>query len=324
MGKVIKIVAILVLAVVLLVGGGIGYLSATANFTHPDTPKPAIKASNDPEVIKRGEYLVHNVAHCSTCHQPGDNLKQMKIDLSAPLVGGYRWEIGPFGNFTAKNLTPHETGIGSRTDEELARTIRHGIGSNGNFYPMMALSVGPMADQDLIAVISYLRAQKPVEGARAEPEYGFLAKLLASKFGPNMKEAPRFVPEGGISVERGAYLANGPAMCKGCHTPADPMEGFAFSGPPFSGVTEADPDHADPNYVIAVPNLTPDPKTGHIVSWSEDDFVKRFKAGRAIKGSKMPWEAFSGMTDEDLRSLYRYLQTVEPAVNDIGEIRRKS
>ena len=36
------------------------------------------------------------------------------------------------------------------------------------------------------------------------------------------------VPQGGISVERGAYLANGPALCVGCHTPSDPMNGFAF------------------------------------------------------------------------------------------------
>jgi hypothetical protein len=63
---------------------------------------------------------------------------------------------------------------------------------------------------------------------------------------------------------------------------------------------------------FVTPNLTPDPKTGHIYAWSEDAFVARFKAGVAT-GSPMPWQTFSRMTDDDLRALYRYLRSLPPA-----------
>ena len=96
-----------------------------------------------------------------------------------------------------------------------------------------------------------------------------------------------------------------------------------FARKPYSGVTEPEPDHLDPNYVFMIPNLTPDEKTGHIAAWSEEDFVKRLKTGRIHAGSKMPWEGFSTMTEEDLRSIYRYLKSLPPVHNDIGEIRRK-
>jgi hypothetical protein len=32
----------------------------------------------------------------------------------------------------------------------------------------------------------------------------------------------------------------------------------------------------------------------------------------------MPWPYYAKMTDDDLRSIFRYLKTVPPAVNDTG------
>ena len=37
-----------------------------------------------------------------------------------------------------------------------------------------------------------------------------------------------------------------------------------------------------------------------------------------IPGSPMPWEGFRRMDEDDLRALYRYLETVPPAVHDVG------
>lgn len=317
-----RTVIILLSLPVLLIGGGVAWVQATWSLDHPDTPRPALKSSSDPEVIARGEYVVHAVAHCSSCHQPGHLTRARKLDVTQPLSGGFIFEAGPFGNFVAANITPHATGIGNMSDPDLARAIRHSVGPEGTLLPFMRVATGPLSDEDLVAVMSYLRTQKPVDAKQPPDEPGFVAKALSSKFTPRMAAAPTYVPPGAISVERGRYLAEGPALCLGCHSPLDPMQGFALAGPPFSGTAEADPDPTDETQEIISPNLTPHAQFGHIAKWTEDNFVQRFRAGRVFEGSKMPWEAFARMTEADLRSIYRFLRTVKPAAIDRGPTRR--
>jgi hypothetical protein len=66
------------------------------------------------------------------------------------------------------------------------------------------------------------------------------------------------------------------------------------------------------------PNLTPDPATGHIASWSESDFVQRFRRGLVIEDSPMPWGGFQRMTDTDLEALYRFFRSLRPVHHDVG------
>jgi mono/diheme cytochrome c family protein len=179
-----------------------------------------------------------------------------------------------------------------------------------------------MSDEDLTAVISWLRTLEPVEAAQPGPAYGILAKALSARFKPRMGEAPPYAPPGEISVERGRYLAAGPAFCAGCHTRFDPLQGFAPVGAPLAGgLPEPDPKRSD--HEIVPPNLTPDPGTGHITAWSEDQFVARFRAGRLLDSSSMPWENFQRMTDEDVRSIYRFLRSLEPVEYETGPTHRK-
>jgi mono/diheme cytochrome c family protein len=323
MKPVLKWSGFLVVGVLVLVLGLVGWVQLTWSVDHPDTPYPAIVASDDPSVIAQGEYIFHAVAHCSTCHAPADQIQNVQFDFSRPPVGGNVIQAGPFGTFTAANLTSHPTGIGSMSDGEVARVIRHGIGRQGKVSPMMLLAVGPMSDEDLTAVISYLRTLEPVEAQRDPPVYGFLAKALSGRIKPRTGTPPEYVPAGGISLERGRYLAAGPAMCTGCHTPSDPMAGFAPSGPAFSGGSQAEPDRTDAAFEIIAPNLTPHAGTGHISGWSEDQFVARFQAGRIYAGSIMPWEAFQRMTEDDVRSIARYLRTIPPVERETGPPYRK-
>jgi hypothetical protein len=99
----------------------------------------------------------------------------------------------------------------------------------------------------------------------------------------------------------------------------DPMAGFAPAGPAFSGAARAEPDPAMPGYEIIAPNITPG---GVPASFSEEAFVARVAAGRTIQGSTMPWEAYARMTEEDVRSIYRYLRTLEPVERDTGPAHR--
>jgi hypothetical protein len=54
--------------------------------------------------------------------------------------------------------------------------------------------------------------------------------------------------------------------------------------------------------------------------WSEEAFISRFRGGRLQKGSPMPWGAYSRMTETDLKALYRYLSSLEPVENKIGQV----
>ena len=89
------------------------------------------------------------------------------------------------------------------------------------------------------------------------------------------------------------------------------MAKMEFDGVRLSGGGEM----VEKEHIFKAPNLTPDPKTGHIIHWSEDQFVMRFKAGSVYADSPMPWTEFMRMSEDDLRSIYRYLKSVEPCEN---------
>ncbi len=324
MKLVLKILLGLVLLLVVIVAGAYAYLEATWNKDYADSPRPAISAVRDSAVIARGEYLATAVAHCAICHQSlTDMSRRSGIELGTDFAGGHIWDIPMFGRFVAANLTPdEETGIGKLSDGDLARIVRSGVGRDGKIVPFMSFAVGPMADEDLVAVVSYLRTLKPVKKAAPPEKPGLFCKLVVKGLAPKTEPPPQLVREGGISLERGRYLANGPAACFSCHSEADPMHGFVITGPRFQGSGQPEPDGVDPAFEMVVPNLTPDPETGHITNWDEDTFVGRFKKGVVYKGTKMPWESYARMTEDDIRSIYRYIRSLEPVKHDVGPIRR--
>jgi hypothetical protein len=75
---------------------------------------------------------------------------------------------------------------------------------------------------------------------------------------------------------------------------------------------------------LVTPNLTPDPETGRIAKWSEDAFVARFRAGKLIPQSDMPWQLYAKITDDDLRAIYRYLHSLAPVKRDTGQSVRRT
>jgi len=309
-------------AVLLVAASGYAYVSLTYERDFSATPLPQIKASQDPAVIAHGAYVVNALAHCSACHGNGESTNKHELPADArDLRGGYVLDAGPFGVFYPANLTPDaETGIGKLSDAQLARAIRHGVKHTGQFAPLMSFAVGPMSDEDLTAVVSYLRTLPPIKNPVPQDEWGFLAKALSSKFNPRMSKAKPYVPPSETpSVARGDYLANGPALCFGCHTPTDPTAGFAEIGARFSGGAEPEPDVVDDRYEVLPPNLTPDPETGVLANWDEQAFILRVrKVGAVSKGSPMPWDNFKQMTDSDLKSIFAYLRSLPPTKRATG------
>lgn len=275
-----------------------------------DAPYPNIHASQDPAVIERGRYLVEGPAHCGECH--GAVEPPAVSRLGRPLIGGMEFVL-PVGTFRVPNITPDpETGIGAVKDEALARMIRYGVKPDGHgALPFMPYA--DLCDDDLTAIISYLRVQKPVKHAVQPHDVNPLGRVVQAFVlepkGPSGPVKRSFSPE--ATPAYGEYLTHNVGNCVMCHTKVDMRTG-AFAGPKFGGGAEHHAfNNREKKYVS--PNLTPDRRWGWLNGWSEDAFVARFKGGRVHADSPMPWEAFQSMTETDLRAIYRYLQTLPPA-----------
>jgi mono/diheme cytochrome c family protein len=270
-----------------------------------DAPYPVIHASSDPAVIERGRYLALGPAHCVDCHaEPGQ-----PPSAEPHLSGGLAFHL-PVGTFYVANITPDaETGIGRYTDPELARTLRYGVHPSGRaMLPFMPFA--EMADDDLTAVISYLRSRPPMQHEVPAHDVNLLGRFVKAFIleptGPK-NLVPKTVMQG-PTVEYGKYLANNVANCSGCHTERNMRTGAPI-GEPFAGGMELPSHKADATFVSV--NLTPDPTSGHIYQWSEEQFIARFR--HAVETpSPMPWSSFKTMADDDLRALYRYLRSLPP------------
>ena len=275
-----------------------------------DAPYPNLHASKDPAVVERGRYLVEGPAHCSECH--GTVGARGVPERGQPLAGGFAFHL-PVGSFYVPNITPDpETGIGRYTDAELARALRHGVLPDGKaMLPFMPFA--NLCDDDLTAILSYLRAQKPVRHEVPEHDMNPLGTIVAAYVlepkGPSEPIQKSVSPE--PTAKYGRYLTHNVGNCIACHTQMDLRTG-AFAGPIFGGGAVHE-SVTDPQQRFVSPNLTPDPRWGWLNGWTEESFVTRFKAGRVHEHSPMPWEAFQGMTETDLRAIYRYLKTLPAA-----------
>lgn len=305
------------LALAVLIFGLVAFIFASWEKKY-DAPYPDITASKDSAVIARGKYLIFGPAHCVTCHVPMDKIADAENGIEMPLSGGWTLPIDP-GIFRAPNLTPDmETGLGSWKDNEIARALRYMVNKDGHtMFPFMPFQ--ELSDDDLTAIISYLRTQAPVNHKVERSELNFLGKAL-SAFGVVKPEGPKNTPPKSVAigptVEYGSYLANSVANCRGCHTERDLKTG-AFTGVDFAGGFMMPPDAFSKGYSFVTPNLTPDAETGVMTDWSESTFVSRMKKGRVVETTPMPWGCFSTMDTTDLKALYQYLHSLKPTSNKI-------
>jgi mono/diheme cytochrome c family protein len=283
-----------------------------------EAPYPKITASKDPKVIARGRYIAYGPGHCAACHTDSSKHKALDEGQLVPLSGGLVFEL-PLGKFYTPNLTPHPTaGIGRRKDAEIARILRYGVRADGRAaLPFMEFH--DMSDDDLQAVISFLRSQPQVNQINPQHSFTLMGKAIMAfvikPIGP--KSAPPAVaPAEAPTVERGQYIANNVAGCVSCHTKRSPVDG-SYTGPRFAGGMVMD-NEATPGTILVTPNLTPDPRTGRIASWPEEQFVGRFGAGVGIPGTHMPWKMYQKMSPTDVQAVYRYLRSLQPIENATG------
>lgn len=262
-----------------------------------------------PERLSRGQYLVENLG-CFDCHGEHDWTKH-----DSPLIEGTKG-VGPSdfrlaglpGRVVPPNITPDaETGAGNWSDDQLSRAIREGIGHDGRaLFPFMPYpAFRHISDEDLASVIVYLRAIPPVKKLLPETEIIFPVKYLMRSV-PEPITAPVPQPDQSTPVKRGEYLVT-IAACSDCHTPQ--VKGQQIPGLEFAGgfVLEG------PWGRVASPNITPD--ASGISYYNEELFLEAMRTG-FVKARKinqiMGWWNYRHLTDQDLKAVFAYLQTLKP------------
>ena len=268
-----------------------------------------------PARLERGRYLVEGVLGCFDCHSERDpNVPGAPYMPDKKGAGVIFFDGGDFpGRLVAANITPdRETGAGNWSDDALARAIREGIGHDGRaLFPLMPYgNYRQLSDEDLAAVIAYVRSVPPVRNALPETEIGFPLKYLIRN-APQPITAP--VPEADVSepIRRGSHLAT-LASCSDCHTPME-------RGQPKAGL-EMGGGFIFDDFVgkVASANITPD--SSGISYYDEKLFLEVMRTGQ-VKARKlspiMPWGFYRNMTDEDLKAIYAYIRTLKPVKHTV-------
>lgn len=296
--------------VLLVLIAGISVTVAARQHLHYDAPYPNIKASQDSATITHGKHLVLGAAHCVACHSTSKNADSLvRAGADVPLSGGYQFKFA-LGTFYTSNITPDSaTGIGRYSDRELARALRHGIGRSGeSLLPFMKYQ--NMSDDDIRDVISYLRSTRPVRNKVPDNNVTIMGNVvkafLLKPVGPSGNVPHTVTPD--TTAVYGKYLVTKITQCAGCHSQHDGVGNVV--GAEFAGGSPM--ARAGSNVELTPPNLTTD-SSSRIFSWSQRDFIKRFRMGRVNPYSEMPWPSYSTMSDVELKAVYNYLKTIKPA-----------
>jgi cytochrome c553 len=261
-------------------------------------------AAQDPKLIERGAYLMNSIVACGNCHSQRGEKGMVLADKG--LSGGFVFDEKPFKAF-ASNITPDaETGIGKWTDAQLIRAIREGIRPDGSLIgpPMPFEAYRHMSDDDVRAIVAWLKAQPPVKNAVPKSEYRI---KLPPAWGPPIKDKVA-APSRKDPVKYGAYLAGPLGHCMECHTPwtekGPDMKRLGAGGNPFPG----------PWGMAVSRNLTPH-ETG-LKGWTDAEIARAIREGKRRDGSPlmppMAFDWYRNIDDADMKALVAYLKSLKP------------
>lgn len=310
-GTILKRVAALV---VLVLAAGLLWMAGAPPAARPPSEQTV---EPTPERVARGQYLAETVMGCVHCHSPRD-WSRYAGPAQPPPAGGDCWgdAEGVPGRVCATNLTPDpRTGLGAWTDGEIMRAIREGVDRDGDaLFPVMPYQeYRRLSDEDARALVAWIRTLDPVLDPVPQRRLRFPASFFITRI-PEPLDGPVAGPDPDDPVARGEYLAE-IGGCRFCHTPLDETR-QPIAERAFAGGHEFTMEWGR----VRAPNLTPHP-TG-LGGRREENFVSLFRAFQdpslgtfqvtTGQNSVMPWHSLAGMTDDDLRAIWAYLQTVEP------------
>ena len=297
MSRILKYVGIAFASVVgILVVCAAGLFAWTNRELSATVPVPthAFTAPTGDSAVARGEHVTKALAKCGDCH-------------GADYGGSMMVNDAAIGTIFAPNITSGPGGrLANMTDADVERAVRHGVTSDGRRLAIMPSSeYQTLSDNDIGAIIAYLRSVPPVDRESVPLKFGPLARALhlAGKMPWFPSEDVTHVaevvgaPVADSTIEYGRYLATG--GCSGCH-------GANYSGGPIHG--------APPDWPHAA-NITP---TGlQAKKYDYPGFVRALSEGIRPDGTAinpmMPVSATKLMTPVEMRALWLYIETVAPA-----------
>jgi hypothetical protein len=300
---------VLGLLVVLLVGAitAVGWQVVLGPRMRPVTNR---HFEPSPVRLARGKYIVEGVAGCFHCHSGHDFSTLEYLTPDNQRGEGWTLPMPELGTVVAPNITPDpETGIGTWTDDEVARAIQEGVAKDGRaLFPIMPwMNFRHMTDEDLASVIVYLRSIPPIKHVVPTTKLIFPLSLIVKTM-PEPLTAPEPQRTRTTAAERGAYLVT-LASCRDCHSTQDnrgkPLPGMDMAG----GNLFHNP--TDLSQHVFTANITMDP--AGIAHYDEAFFVQTLQSGY-LPGRPlshiMPFEDYRNVTNNDLADMFAYLQTV--------------
>ena len=147
-------------------------------------------------------------------------------------------------------------------------------------------------------------------------------------------------------LARGKYLVT-VAGCIDCHTPwkmgangPEPDMTRMLSGHPQDMALPPPPRHVEGPWIVTAAatntawsgpwgvsftaNLTPDPETGVLRDFTEQQFIQTMRTGRHQGQGRrilppMPWPLIGKMTDDDLKAVFAYLRQIPAVKNKVPD-----
>jgi Cytochrome C oxidase, cbb3-type, subunit III len=203
-----KMLLVLFVLVLILLVFGISLTIGWRPFIGPRArPLTSRKFEATPQRLERGKYLFNSTAACVDCHSE-HNWSGPEREIISDMQGS--GEVMPIsdlpGRVVAPNLTPDiATGVGSWTDDQLARAIREGVGYSGQaLFPMMPYErYKHMSDEDLASIVVYMRSLPAIHHELPKTKIIFPVKYLI-RTAPEPVTAPVAAPDPRDPVQWGA------------------------------------------------------------------------------------------------------------------------
>jgi mono/diheme cytochrome c family protein len=273
----------------------------------------AVHAQAKNELVAKGQYIFAVAGGCACHTEP----------KGTPHAGARAFPI-PLGTVFSTNVTQDkETGLGGWTDQQIQDAMVKGLRKDGSrILPVMPYEkYSGMAQEDLRAMIAFMRTLKPVKKATpALQTWAPFARSLGTPlflqvFGKSYTSPPQ-APKSGI--QRGRYLVDHVALCGDCHTPRN------FIGAPEQSLYMAGASEKNGPLGEAVPNITPDKETG-IGDWRRQDIAELLLTGikpDADNVQGLMYEVIQGtphgykdMNKDDALAIADYIKSI-PAIKN--------
>jgi len=264
----------ILVAVVAIAGAAVAGVWGVAHWrlsAQHDAALVPLKVQPSADLVAEGERVFH-IFGCAGCHQEAGN-----VLFEAPNVG----------RLIAPNISRR---LADYSDDQLVRLIRRGVKHDGTTAIVMPASVlGRISDQDLAALVSYLRSLSPRPDAVAVGTQwgplGYIA-LAAGKVDLSADIAPADEAPVTRPLEReGDYLVS--ATCRACHDLDSVHDnGFGMVTPPVRAMAK---------------------------SYSLEDFRHLLRTGEGSGGrqlglmSEVARSDYSHFTDGEIDAIHQYL-----------------